>query len=195
MNSRHLNLRVIIDLQPEPEAAILRLPGWMKYLFLLLYVCTLFGMGLLLKEGYGFFKLYQLKVQALRAAEQATRDIAALNQKLVENRRTQNSYEQFKYRQRVIARPGPLLDWLPTLVGRAQRAHFISLQQANDKVNVRITLEKAIADGVIQNPAAPPDYQIVQSGEETPKYQELPTNQRPSPKNEYAALAVQLKKQ
>lgn len=195
MNSRHLKLPVIIDLQPEPEAAILRLPGWMKYLFLLLYVCTLFGMGLLLKEGYGFFKLYQLKVQALRAAEQATWDIAALNQKLVENRRTQNSYEQFKYRQRVIARPGPLLDWLPTLVGRAQRAHFISLQQANDKVNVRITLEKAIADGVIQNPAAPPDYQIVQSGEETPKYQELPTNQRPSPKNEYAALAVQLKKQ
>ncbi len=195
MNSRHLKLPVIIDLQPEPEAAILRLPSWMKYLFLLLYVCTLFGMGLLLKEGYGFFKLYQLKVQALRAAEQATRDIAALNQKLVENRRTQNSYEQFKYRQRVIARPGPLLDWLPTLVGRAQRAHFISLQQANDKVNVRITLEKAIADGVIQNPAAPPDYQVVQSGEETPKYQELPTNQRPSPKNEYAALAVQLKKQ
>lgn len=195
MNSRHLKLPVIVDLQPEPETAILRLPGWMKYLFLLLYVCTLFGMGLLLKEGYGFFKLYQLKVQALRAAEQATRDIAALNQKLVENRRTQNSYEQFKYRQRVIARPGPLLDWLPTLVGRAQRAHFISLQQANDKVNVRITLEKAIADGVIQNPAAPPDYQVVQSGEETPKYQELPTNQRPSPKNEYAALAVQLKKQ
>ncbi len=195
MNSRHLKLPVIVDLQPEPETAILRLPGWMKYLFFLLYVCTLFGMGLLLKEGYGFFKLYQLKVQALRAAEQATRDIAALNQKLVENRRTQNSYEQFKYRQRVIARPGPLLDWLPTLVGRAQRAHFISLQQANDKVNVRITLEKAIADGVIQNPAAPPDYQVVQSGEETPKYQELPTNQRPSPKNEYAALAVQLKKQ
>ena len=151
-------------------------------------------MGLLLKEGYGFFQLYQMKVQALCTAEQATRDIAALNQKLVENRRTQNSYEQFKYRQRTIARPGPLLDWLPTLVGRAQRAHFISLQQANDKVNVRVTLEKAIADSVLQNPAPPPDYQIIQSGEETPKYQELPTNQRPSPKNEYAAFAAQLKK-
>jgi hypothetical protein len=194
MNPHHLKLPVIIDLQPEPENAILRLPDWMKYLFILLYICTLFGLGLLLKEGYGFFQLYQLKVQALRTAEQATRDIAGLNQTLVENRRTQNSYEQFKYRQRTIARPGPLLDWLPTLVGRAQRAHFISLQQANDRVNVRVTLEKAIADSVIQNPAPPPDYQIVQSGEETPKYQELPTNQRPSPKNEYAAFAAQLKK-
>src|ERR1035441_2817727 len=179
MNPHHLKLPVIIDLQPEPENTVLRLPDWMKYLFILLYICTLFGMGLLLKEGYGFFKLYQLKVQALRTGEQATRDIAALNQKLVESRRTQNSYEQFKYRQRAIARPGPLLDWLPTLVGRAQRANFVSLQQANDKVNVRVTLEKAIADSVVQNLAPPTDYQIVQSGEETPKYQELPTNQRP----------------
>lgn len=194
MNPHHLKLPVIIDLQPEPENTVLRLPDWMKYLFILLYICTLFGMGLLLKEGYGFFKLYQLKVQALRTGEQATRDIAALNQKLVESRRTQNSYEQFKYRQRAIARPGPLLDWLPTLVGRDQRAHFVSLQQANDKVNVRVTLEKAIADSVVQNLAPPPDYQIVQSGEETPKYQELPANQRPSAKNEYAAVAAQLKK-
>ena len=77
MNPHHLKLPVIIDLQPEPEKAILRLPDWMKYLFILLYICTLFGMGLLLKEGYGFFQLYQLKVQALRTAEQATRDIAA----------------------------------------------------------------------------------------------------------------------
>ena len=195
MNSHQLKLPVIIDLQPEPEDAVLKLPGWMKYLFILLYICTLFGMGLLLKEGYGFLKLYQLKVQALRTAEQATRDIAALNQKLLENRRTQNSYEQFKYRQRASVRPGPLLDWLPTLVGRAQRAHFITVQPAADKVNLRLTLEKAIADSVIQNPTPPPDYQLVQSGEETPKYQELPANQRPGPKNEYAAFAAQLKKQ
>jgi len=69
MNPRNLKLPVIIDLQPEPDAPLLRLPGWMKYLFVLLYVCTLFGMGLLLKEGYAFFKLYQLKVQALRISE------------------------------------------------------------------------------------------------------------------------------
>ena len=69
MNPHHLKLPVIIDLQPEPENTVLRLPDWMKYLFILLYICTLFGMGLLLKEGYGFFKLYQLKVQALRTAE------------------------------------------------------------------------------------------------------------------------------
>lgn len=195
MNPRNLKLPVIIDLQPEPDAPLLRLPGWMKYLFILLYVCTLFGMGLLLKEGYAFFKLYQLKVQALRISETTTREIATLNEQLMENRRTQHNYEQFKYRQRTVPRPGPLLGWLPALVGRAQRAHYITLQQANDRVNVRVALEKAIADGVVQNPAPPSDYQIIQAGEETPKYQELPANQRPNPKNEYTAFAIQLKKQ
>ena len=109
MNQRHLRLPVIIDLQPEPDAPILRLPSWMRYLFVLLYICTLFGMGLLLKEGYVFFKLYQLKVQALRISETTTREIAALNEQLMENRRTQHNYEQFKYRQRTVPRPGPLL--------------------------------------------------------------------------------------
>lgn len=195
MNPRNLKLPVIIDLQPEPEAPIVRLPGWMKYLFILLYACTLFGMGLLLKEGFAFFKLYQLKVQALRISEATTREIATLNAQLMENRRAQDNYEQFKHRQRIIARPGPLLAWLPTLVGRSQRAHFITVQQANDRVNVRLTLEKAIADGVVQNPAPPADYQIIQAGEETPKYQELPANQRPNARNEYTAFAMQLKKQ
>ena len=195
MNPRNLKLPVITDLQPEPDAPILRLPGWMKYLFILLHACTLFGMGLLLKEGYAFFKLYQLKVQALRISEATTRDIAGLNEQLMENRRAQTDYEQFKHRQRIIARPGPLLGWLPSLVGRAQRAHYITVQQANDRVNVRLTLEKAIADGVVQNPAPPADYQIVQAGEETPKYQELPANQKPNPRNEYSAFAMQLKKQ
>jgi len=195
MNPRNCKLPVVIDLQPEPDAPILRLPGWMKYLFILLYVCTLFGMGLLLKEGYAFFKLYQLKVQALRISETTTRKIATLNEQLMENRRTQNDYEQFKYRQRNVTRPGPLLGWLPTLVGRAQRAQFITLQQGSDRVNVRLTLEKAVADGVVQNPAPPADYQIMQAGEETPKYQELPANQRSNPKNEYTAFAMQLKKQ
>lgn len=195
MNPRNPKLPVIIDLQPEPDAPVLRLPGWMKYLFILLYICTLFGMGLLLKEGYAFFKLYQLKVQALRISEATTREIAGLNAQLMENRRAQNNYEQFKHRQRIIARPGPLLAWLPSLVGRSQRAHFITVQQATDRVNARLTLEKAIADGVVQNPAPPADYQIIQAGEETPKYQELPANQRPNPRNEYTAFAMQLKKQ
>lgn len=195
MNPRILKLPVIIDLQPEPDAPILRLPGWMKYLFVLLHVCTLFGMGLLLKEGYAFFRLYQLKVQALRISETTTREIATLNAELMENRRAQNNYEQFKHRQRIVARPGPLLGWLPTLVGRAQRAHYITLQQANDRVNVRLTLEKPIAESVVQNPASPSDYQIIQAGEETPKYQELPANQRPNARNEYTAFAMQLKKQ
>jgi hypothetical protein len=195
MNPRNLKLPVIIDLQPEPEAPIVRLPGWMKYLFVLLYACTLFGMGLLLKEGFAFFKLYQLKVQALRISEATTREIATLNAQLMENRRAQDNYEQFKHRQRIIARPGPLLAWLPTLVGRSQRAHYITVQQANDRVNVRLTLEKAIADGVVQNPVPPADYQVIQAGEETPKYQELPVNQRPNPRNEYTAFAMQLKKQ
>jgi len=195
MNPRNLKLPVVIDLQPEPDAPVLRLPGWMKYLFILLYICTLFGMGLLLKEGYAFLKLYQLKVQALRISEATTREIATLNAQLMENRRAQSNYEQFKHRQRIVARPGPLLGWLPTLVGRSQRAHFITVQQANDRVNVRLTLEKAIADGVVQNPTPPSDYQVIQAGEETPKYQELPANQRPNPRNEYTAFAMQLKKQ
>ena len=195
MNPRNLKLPVIIDLQPEPDAPVLRLPGWMKYLFILLHVCTLFGAGLLLKEGYAFFKLYQFKVQALRISETTTREIAALNAQLMENRRAENNYEQFKHRQRIIARPGPLLDWLPTLVSKSQRAHYVTVQQANDRVNVRLTLEKAIADAVVQNPPPPADYQIIQAGEETPKYQELPPNQKPNPRNEYTAFATQLKKQ
>lgn len=195
MNPRHLRLPVIVDLQPEPDAPILRLPGWMKYLFLLLHVCTLFGAGLLLKEGYAFLKLYQLKVQALRISETTTREIAALNAQLMENRRAENDYEQFKHRQRIVARPGPLLAWLPALVGKSQRARYITLQQANDRVNVRLTLEKAIADSVAQDPAPPVDYQIIQAGEETPKFQELPPNQKPAPRNEYTAFAMQLKKQ
>lgn len=195
MNPRNLKLPVIIDLQPEPDAPILRLPGWMKYLFILLHVCTLFGAGLLLKEGYAFFKLYQLKVQALRISETTTREIAALNAQLMENRRAENNYEQFKHRQRLVARPGPLLAWLPSLVGKSQRAHYITLQQANDRVNVRLTVEKAIADSVVQNPAPPADYQIIQAGEETPKFQELPPNQKPNARNEYTAFAMQLKKQ
>lgn len=189
-----LKLPVIIDLQPEPDLPILRLPGWTQHLFLLLYLCTIIGLGLLLKEGYAFFKLYQLKVQALRIAETTTQDIARLNEQLAENRRAQSNYDQFKHRQRMIARPGPLLEWLPSLVGRAQRAHYITLQQVNDRVNVRLTLEKLIAEGVGDNPAPPPDYQILQAGEETPKYQELPANQRPNPRHEYTAFALQLKR-
>ena len=33
-------LPVIIDLQPEPQDVVLRLPEWMKYLFILLYMAT-----------------------------------------------------------------------------------------------------------------------------------------------------------
>jgi hypothetical protein len=195
MNAYKAKLPVIIDLQPEPEESRLRLPGWMKYLFLLLHICTLIGLGLLLKEGYGFFKLYQAKVQALRISENTAREIAVLNEQLQENRRAENNYEQFKHRQHLVARPGPLLDWLPTLVGRSQRAHYILVQQANDRVNLRFTLEKPIAEQLVQNPAPPTGYQLIQAGEETPKFQELPANQKPGSKNEYTALAVQLKKQ
>jgi hypothetical protein len=194
MNQHPLKLPVIIDLQPEPEEQLLRLPKWMKYLFVVLYLCTLVGLGLLLKESVGFFRLYRAKVQATRIAEQTTRQIAGLNQQLSEYRATQRNYEIFKLRQRQIARPGPLLNWLPLLVGKAQRAHTITIQQASDRVQARLTLEKPINEQVTSPPKPPSDYQLLSAGEETPKYNELPANQKPNPNNEFTALAIQLKR-
>ena len=194
MHQHPLKLPVIVDLQPEPEEQLLRLPTWMKYLFLVLYLCTLVGLGLLLKESVAFFRLYQAKVQATRIAEQTTHNIASLNQQLSEYRATQRNYEIFKLRQRQIARPGPLLNWLPVLVGKAQRAHTLTIQQANDRVQTRLTIEKPINDQVTGSPKPPPDYQLISAGEETPKYNELPANQKPNPYNEFTALAIQLKR-
>lgn len=194
MNQHPLKLPVIIDLQPEPEEQLLRLPKWMKYLFVVLYLCTLVGLGLLLKESIGFFRLYQAKVQATRIAEHTTRQIAGLNQQLSEYRATQRNYEIFKLRQRQIARPGPLLNWLPLLVGKAQRAHTVTIQQANDRVQTRLTLEKPINEQLPSPPKPPSDYQLLSAGEETPKYNELPANQKPNPNNEFTALAIQLKR-
>jgi hypothetical protein len=194
MNLHLIKLPVIIDLQPEPEEPLLRLPAWMKYLFVVLYLGTLVGLGLLLKESVGFFRLYQAKVQAMRIAEETTRKIAGLNQQLAEHRATQRTYEVFKLRQRQVARPGPLLNWLPSLVGKTQCAHSLTLQQAGDRVQGRLLLEKPVNDPVVSQPKPPPDYQLLSAGEETPKYNELPANQKPNPNNEFTALAVQLRK-
>jgi len=194
MNQHPLKIPVIVDLQPEPAEQLLRLPTWMMYLFVILYLSTLVGLGLLLKESIGFFQLFQAKVQATRIAEQTTRNIAGLNQQLSEYRATQRQYVIFKLRQRQIARPGPLLNWLPSLVGKAQRVHSIIIQQANDRVQARLTLEKPINDQMTGSPKPPQEYQLISAGEETPKYNELPANQKPNPNNEFTALAIQLKK-
>lgn len=187
-------LPILVDLQPEPEEKLLRLPSWMKYLFVALYFCALVGLGFLLKEGFYFFKLYQAKVQALRIAEETTKSIMLINQQLSENKAAQATYEQFKLKQRRIARPGPLLEWVPLLIGRAQRAHNITIQQANDRVQIRVTLEKPSSDPVETSVKPPADYQVLSATEETPKYNDLPANQRPNPNNEYAALLIQLRK-
>lgn len=194
MNQHPLKLPAIVDLQPEPAEQLLRLPTWMMYLFVILYLCTLVGLGLLLKESIGFFQLFQAKVQATRIAEQTTRNIAGLNQQLSEYRATQRQYVIFKLRQQQIARPGPLLNWLPSLLGKAQRVHSIIIQQANDRVQVRLTLEKPINDQMTGSPKPPQEYQLISAGEETPKYNELPANQKPNPNNEFTAVAIQLKK-
>lgn len=194
MNQHPLKLPAIVDLQPEPAEQLLRLPTWMMYLFVILYLCTLVGLGLLLKESIGFSQLFQAKVQATRIAEQTTRNIAGLNQQLSEYRATQRQYVIFKLRQQQIARPGPLLNWLPSLLGKAQRVHSIIIQQANDRVQVRLTLEKPINDQMTGSPKPPQEYQLISAGEETPKYNELPANQKPNPNNEFTAVAIQLKK-
>ena len=96
MNQHPPKLPAIVDLQPEPAEQLLRLPTWMMYLFVILYLGTLVGLGLLLKESIGFFQLFQAKVQATRIAEQTTRNIAGLNQQLSEYRATQRQYVIFK---------------------------------------------------------------------------------------------------
>lgn len=194
MSAFQPKLPFIIDLQPEPEEKLLRLPGWMKYLFVLLYLGCLVGLGVLLKDGVLFFRLYQRKVQAVRISAETTRTIAFVNRQLAENKAAQSAYEQFKRQQRSIARPGPLLEWLPNAIGKAQRAHYISVQQAQERIHVRYTIEKPINDPLNTAIKPPADYQLISASEETPKYTELPVNQRPNPNNEFSALAVQLKK-
>ena len=74
MNQHSLKLPVIVDLQPESAEQLLRLPTWMMYLFVLLYLGTLVGLGLLLKESIGFFQLFQANDENLDWALQMEAD-------------------------------------------------------------------------------------------------------------------------
>ena len=107
-------LPLITDLQPEPQDVVLRLPPWMKYLFILLYIVTLSGMALLLRESIDEFKLYQDRVQAEHII--ATRPARyALQARLTEDQAIQKDYDNYKLRQNQNARPGVILNWIPSL--------------------------------------------------------------------------------
>jgi len=188
-------LPIIIDLQPEPQEVMLRLPGWMKYFFVLLYVATLTGLALLLQESFDEFKLYQEMVQARRMTEDTVRQINTLQSKLVENKTIQREYELYKMRQKQITRPGPILEWIPSLISKTQRANTITLVQTGDSTSVRVTVEKPITEPIGRVSTAPTDYLLQSAGEETPKYNELPKGQKVNINNEFTALVIQLKKQ
>jgi len=188
-------LPIIIDLQPEPQEVMLRLPGWMKYFFVLLYVATLTGLALLLQESFDEFKLYQEMVQARRMTEDTVRQINTLQSKLVENKTIQREYELYKMRQKQITRPGPILEWIPSLISKTQRANTITLVQTGDSTSVRVTVEKPITEPIVRVSAAPLDYLLQSAGEETPKYNELPKGQKANINNEFTAVVIQLKKQ
>ena len=188
-------LPVIIDLQPEPQDVVLRLPEWMKYLFILLYVATTIGLALLLRESIQVFKLYQETVQARRTTEETVRQINLMQIRLAENKSAQKDYDLYKLRQRQNIRPGPLLDWIPTLVGKTQRAHTITIEQKGDNLEVRVALEKPIAETIGRVTNAPDGYTLQSSVEETPQFNELPQGQKANLNNEFVALVLQLKKQ
>ena len=188
-------LPIIIDLQPEPQEVMLRLPEWMKYFFVLLYIATLTGLALLLQESFDEFKLYQETVQARRMTEDTVRQINTLQSKLAENKTIQREYELYKMRQKQITRPGPILEWIPSLISKTQRANTITLVQTGDSTSVRVTVEKPITEPIGRVSTAPPDYLLQSAGEETPKYNELPKGQKVNINNEFTALVIQLKKQ
>ena len=188
-------LPVIIDLQPEPQEVMLRLPEWMKYFFVLLYIATLTGLGLLLRESIDEFKLYNEMVQARRTTENTVREINTMQSKLVDNKSIQRDYDLYKMRQKQITRPGAILEWIPTLISKTQRANTITLLQLGDSASVRVTVEKPITEPVVRISTAPADYLLQSAGEETPKYNELPRGQKANINNEFTAVVIQLKKQ
>ena len=188
-------LPVITDLQPEPQDVVLRLPPWMKYLFILLYIVTLSGMALLLRESIDEFKLYQDRVQAEHIIADTTRQINALQARLTEDQAIQKDYDNYKLRQKRNTRPGVILNWIPSLITKLERAHTITVEQKGDVTEVRIALEKPIAENTSRMTNAPPGFTLVSSLEETPQYSELPQGQKANPNNEFTALVLQLKKQ
>ena len=186
-------LPVIIDLQPEPESLV-RLPQWMMYLFAIFYIIALIGTGLVLRESTKFFNLYQEMENARKLAAQTTAQINVDQKMLSDYRQIQADYDTYKHKQKNLARPGVLLDWIPSLLARDQKAWSITMQQIGENVEIRLTLEKPIAESITQPTKGPSGYQLVSSDEQTPKFNELPVNQRPSPNNEYTALVVNLRK-
>jgi len=188
-------LPVIIDLQPEPQEVMLRLPEWMKYFLILLYMATLTGLGLLLRESIDEFRLYNEMIQARRKAEDTVREINAMQSKLVENKSVQKDYDLYKIRQKEITRPGTILEWIPTLMSKTQRANTIAMMQLGDSTSVRVTVEKPVTEPLLRITNAPPDFLLQAAGEETPKFNELPKGQKANINNEFTALVIQLKKQ
>ncbi len=150
-------LPLITDLQPEPQDVVLRLPPWMKYLFILLYIVTLSGMALLLRESIDEFKLYQDRVQAEHIIADTTRQINALQARLTEDQAIQKDYDNYKLRQKQNARPGVILNWIPSLITKLERAHTITVEQKGDVTEVRIALEKPIAENTSRITNAPQD--------------------------------------
>jgi hypothetical protein len=118
-----------------------------------------------------------------------------MQSKLVENKSIQRDYDLYKMRQKQIPRPGAILQWIPTLLSKAQRANTITVLQMGESTSVRVTLEKPITETVVRISTAPADYLLQSAGEETPKYNELPKGQKANINNEFTALVIQLKKQ
>ena len=188
-------LPVIIDLQPEPQEVMLRLPEWMKYFFVLLYVATLTGLGLLLRESIDEFKLY--KKWCKPAEQPKTR--CARSTRCSQSSSTTRAFRGITtFTKCAKSRsPGREQSWngSPTLISKTQRANTITLLQLGDSASVRVTVEKPITEPIVRVSAAPADYLLQSAGEETPKYNELPKGQKANINNEFTAVVIQLKKQ
>ena len=195
MNDISKRMPVVVDLQPLQADASINLPKWMLYLFIFAYLCTLGGLGMLLNESISVFRLYQETIQAKHITEETVRQITALQGKLSDNKKIDQDYNSFKNLQYKLARPGPIIDWIPFLVPKTQRITTFTMQQIGDVTSLRITIEKPIADSVAKPNQGPSGYTIKAYNEDTPKFTELPQGGKGNPNNEFTTLIIDLKKQ
>lgn len=191
MRTFQKQLPAIIDLQPLPADASVILPKWILYLFVCAYLCTFAGLFMLLKESYSVVRLYQETVQARRVTEDTVHHITDLQTKLSDAKSIQRDYESFKLRQTYNARPGPIMDWIPSLIPKTQRATALTISKAGDTTTVRLTIEKPIADQVTKISVGPDGYIVKAVDNDNPRFSEIPTG-KSDPNNEFITQVITL---
>ena len=187
-------LPIVVDIQPEPEEKIIRLPEWFKYLFLFCYFAAIIGTILFGREAYYFSHLYADKLQAQKLSDKTKIEISQLQHELESNKKIQSDYDFFKVRQKSVVRPGVIFNWLPLLVKKDQNAQTITLQLAGQDINLRVALQTPLNEPVVTGFKGPDGYTVFSSGEDAAHYNEMPSNNKPAQNMQYTVVTAQLRK-